>query len=50
MPMPEPVQNRNKEKQSGYGILHKRTEMMNAGIPMPAAKENLFFTLHRAIE
>ncbi len=28
---------RNKETQSGTGILHNRAEMMNAGIPMPAA-------------
>jgi hypothetical protein len=33
---PEPVRYRNKETQSGTGMLWYRTEMMmNAGMPMP---------------
>ncbi len=37
MPIPEPVRYRNKETQSGIGTLQYRTELMDAGIPMPAA-------------
>jgi hypothetical protein len=35
--MPEPVQYRNKETQSDTGMLwyRNRTEMMNAGMPIP---------------
>ncbi len=36
--MPEPVWYQNKESQSGTGMLQYRTEMMNAGMLIPAAK------------
>jgi hypothetical protein len=32
---PTPVRYFNKEAQSGTGMLRYRTEMMNAGMPMP---------------
>jgi hypothetical protein len=35
--MPEPFRYWNKETQSGTGILWYWTEMIDAGIPMPAA-------------
>jgi hypothetical protein len=35
--MQEPVRYRNKEIQSGTGMLRYWTEKMNAGMPMPAA-------------
>jgi hypothetical protein len=35
--MPEPYWYLTKETQSGTGILQYRTEMIDAGIPMPAA-------------
>jgi hypothetical protein len=37
MPMPEAVRYRNKEIQSGNGMLRYRTDMLDAGIPMLAA-------------
>jgi hypothetical protein len=37
MPMPEPFQYRNKGTQSGTGMLPYRTEIQDAGMPMPAA-------------
>jgi hypothetical protein len=37
MQVPEPVRYRNKDTQSGSGMLLYRTEMIDAGLPMPAA-------------
>ncbi len=36
IPMPEPVRYRNKATQSGTGILRYRTEIQDAGMPMPS--------------
>jgi hypothetical protein len=37
MPKPEPFEYRNNGTQSGTGMLPYRTEIQDAGMPMPAA-------------
>jgi hypothetical protein len=40
-PMPEADRYRNKGIQSGTGMLRYRTEMLDNGIPMPAALDSM---------
>jgi hypothetical protein len=39
--MPEPVRYRNKGTHSGTGMLRYRTEIQDAGMPMPAASTSM---------
>ncbi len=41
MLMPEPFQYRNKRTQSGTGMLRYRTEIQDAGMPIPAASTSM---------
>jgi hypothetical protein len=41
MPMAEPVRYQNKGIQSGTGMLQYRTEIQDAGMPMPAASSSM---------